>query len=139
MDDFTKLPDGKPTPKMPAAGGVGTRFAGESSGSGDPIPAPVPVKDKSPAAAPDRNVSDLNAIDPNATIVDAVRPPFDPDVTMVDAGLPVDPHRDGGNAFPCAVKLWIFHAVDHAGDIGKAHRGAIAIRDDLLAVRCSVA
>src|ERR1700735_5419758 len=103
MDDFTKSPDGKPTPKMPAAGGVGTRFAGESSGSGDPIPAPVPVKDKSPAAAPDRNVSDLNAIDPNATIVDAVRPPFDPDVTMVDAGLPVDPQatlfdRNAANA-----------------------------------------
>src|SRR6202451_4922942 len=103
MDDFTKSPDGKPTPKMPAAGGVGTRFAGESSGSGDPIPAPVPVKDNSPAAAPDRNVSDRNTIDPNATIVDAVRPPFDPDVTMVDAGLPVDPQatlfdRNAANA-----------------------------------------
>jgi tetratricopeptide (TPR) repeat protein len=104
MDDFTKLPDGKPTPKMPAAGGVGTRFAGESSGSGDPIPAEV----KPPGAAPDRNVSDRNvsdrsAIDANATIIDAVRPPFDPDVTMVDAGLPVDPQatlfdRNAANA-----------------------------------------
>src|ERR1700733_664498 len=104
MDDFTKLPDKKPTPKMPAAGGVGTRFAGESSGSGDPIPAEV----KPPVAAPDRNVSDRNLsdrseIDANATIIDAVRPPFDPDVTMVDAGLPVDPQatlfdRNAANA-----------------------------------------
>jgi tetratricopeptide (TPR) repeat protein/predicted Ser/Thr protein kinase len=102
MDDFTTSPDGKPTPKMPATGGVGTRFAGESSGSGDPIPAPAPAKDKPLVAAPNPD-ADRYAIDPNATIVDAVRPPFDPDVTMVDAGLPVDPQatlfdRNAANA-----------------------------------------
>src|ERR1700685_2878200 len=85
MDDFTTSPDGKPAPKMPAAGGVGTRFAGESSGSGDPIPAEV----KPPVAAPDRNVSDRSAIDSDATIIDAGRPPFDPDATIFDSGSPV--------------------------------------------------
>jgi len=100
MDDFRTSPDGKPAPKIPAAGGVGTRFAGESSGSGDPIPA----EDKAPVASPGQNVND-----PNATIVDAARPPVDPNATMVDPGVPIDPHatlfdRDAADALRTATR-----------------------------------
>jgi len=135
MDDFTKSPDGKPAPKVPVAGGIGTRFAGESSGSGDPIPSQIPAQDKPSAAAPDQNVSDRivsdrNAIDPDATIVDAGLPQFDPDATIVDAGLPVDPQatlfdRNAANAQRSSVRrpsgdssgLYAGDAILQVGDV----------------------
>ena len=63
MDDSRSRPNEKPVTKKPAAPGVRTPFAGESSGSN----VPAPPQDE-------------------ATLVDAGMPRFDPEATLVDAG-----------------------------------------------------
>jgi serine/threonine protein kinase/tetratricopeptide (TPR) repeat protein len=63
MDDSRSPPDEKSVTKKPAAPGVRTPFAGESSGSN----VPVPPQDE-------------------ATLVDAGTPRFDPEATRADAG-----------------------------------------------------
>ena len=82
MDDSKSRPEGKPVPKKPAGAGIGTPFAGESSGSGVPIP--------SQGEVPRQNASEIepSSEDGAATIVDAVLQ-IDSDVTVVDASSPI--------------------------------------------------
>ena len=82
MDDSKSRPEGKPVPKKPAGTGIGTPFAGESSGSGVPIP--------SQGEVPRQNASEIDppSEDGAATIVDAVLQ-IDSDVTVVDASSPI--------------------------------------------------
>ena len=71
-------PDKNSVPKKPAAPGVGSPFAGESSSSNVPVPP-----------------QNLANFDPDATIVDA-GPAVDPDATLVDVDatfVPVTPVR----------------------------------------------
>ncbi len=83
--DHSKSPkDEEAVSKKPAPAGVGTSFAGESSGSNPPV---------SPLASPDQATL-IDAVpsrhDPDATIVDA-RPPLDPEATIVDADATIAP------------------------------------------------
>jgi len=66
-------PDKKSVAKKPAALGVGTPFAGESSSSNLPVPP-----------------QSRDNYDPDATIVDA-GPQFDPEATLVDADATIAP------------------------------------------------
>jgi tetratricopeptide (TPR) repeat protein/predicted Ser/Thr protein kinase len=86
MDDSSSRPDAKSVSKKPAAPGVRTPFAGESSGSN----VPVPPQDEATLvdAGPSRH-------DPDATIVDA-GPRLDPEATLVDADATIAP----GTSFP---------------------------------------
>jgi serine/threonine protein kinase/Tfp pilus assembly protein PilF len=68
MDDSRPRPDDQSVTKKPAPPGVRTPFAGESSGSN----IPAPLQDE-------------------ATLVDAGKPRFDPDATLVDADATIAP------------------------------------------------
>lgn len=83
MDESKLKPDGNPMSKMPGGAGVGTPFAGESSGGGETIVPPDSRLSNGPVAEP---------IDPGATIVDSGPAQFDPDATVINARLPVDPN-----------------------------------------------
>ena len=82
MDDSSSRPDAKSLSKKPAAPGVKTPFAGESSGSN----VPVPPQDEGTLvdAGPFRH-------DPDATLVDASPPAIDPEAKLVDAEATIAP------------------------------------------------
>ncbi len=82
MHDSKSGPDGNPVPKKPVGTGVGTRFPGESSTSGVPVP---------PGSSPPSDAS-ASDIDPGVTIAD-LGPTPDPGATIVDTGA-----RDGSDA-----------------------------------------
>ncbi|MGA3194181.1 MAG: protein kinase, partial [Terriglobales bacterium] len=106
----SKLPtDGKPLPKFPEKAGTKTSFAGESSGTGFPIPpkGELPRSGSLPQGTdPDATVFDAKPLppdsdpavvdatplrhDPDATVIDARPFDHDPDATRMDA-RPIDP------------------------------------------------
>ena len=116
MDDSSSRPDAKSVSKKPAAPGVRTPFAGESSGSNVPVPPEdgATLIDPFPKASdPEATLVDADATiapgtsfrrtpppaakrfpkasDPEATLVDAGPLRHDPDATIVDAGPRLDP------------------------------------------------
>ena len=95
MDDSRSRSGKKSVTDKPAAPGVGTPFAGESSGSN--IPAPprdeATLPDPFPKVSdPDATVVDARPLrrDPDATVVD-VRPRYDAEATLVDADATIAP------------------------------------------------
>ena len=81
MDDSKSRSDKNSASGKPASPGVGTPFAGESSSSNIPVPAPDRDKPSDAGASP---------YDPDATIVDG-GPRFGHEATMVDAGPTIAP------------------------------------------------
>jgi eukaryotic-like serine/threonine-protein kinase len=86
MDDPSSRSDKKSAARKPASPGVGTPFAGESSGSNVPVPRPDEATRVDAGWYPS---------DSDATVVDAGpvsdRPPFDPEATLVDADAVIAP------------------------------------------------
>ncbi len=87
----SKLPtDGKPLPEIPEKAGTKTSFAGESSGTGIPIP-PRGEQPRSgtlgESSDPDATVFDGKPLpdDSDATLIDAKPLRHDPDATVIDA------------------------------------------------------
>jgi eukaryotic-like serine/threonine-protein kinase len=92
MDESKSPPDAKSAPKKPGKTNVGTRFAGESSSSGVPVPPREDPRNAGPASDPAATIVDLDADrhDPDATVGDA-RLPIDADATWVDVRSPSGP------------------------------------------------
>ena len=89
MDDSKSGPEEKPLTKKPIGTGVGTRFPGESSANGVPVPpGQAPISDRSANISdPAMTVADVGPpLDPGATLVDVA--PSNSDATVVDARSP---------------------------------------------------
>jgi serine/threonine protein kinase/tetratricopeptide (TPR) repeat protein len=88
MQDSKSGPGGE-VPKKPLGTGVGTRFPGESSGSGVPLPtSEVPTSDASGHPSdPAMTVADVGPPDADATLVDAAAPSHS-NATALDARSP---------------------------------------------------